>query len=322
MKTFLLRFFTWWNGQTFGTQLWTWRYGELVGEDEFGNRYYRTKGGKIDRTLGFERRWVIYNGVAEASTVPPTWHGWLHHTVDVPPDPGEGRAAAVVEAASTESHRHRRRPSPHRIDPGPGSPAEGDRRLQGLAAGSMISCRPPKSPNGFSLLGFPRESRAIRWSVMRASLLRIRRIPHVHCSGLAGSPLFETSTSRNGTIAPHRLPHGRIGCARGHSGVGAVQPVRGVVRNSAAPPRLGARRSPAGLPAVSQSALSRRSLSASRIIPARRRGKVIPAFSRNRCLRLPEEPRRSSTRVRRCRVSVSRAARRCRPTPRRSRGTR
>jgi NADH:ubiquinone oxidoreductase subunit len=85
MKTFLLRFFTWWNGQTFGTQFWTWRYGEFVGEDEFGNRYFRTTGGKIDSTVGFERRWVIYNGVAEASTVPPSWHGWLHHTVDVPP---------------------------------------------------------------------------------------------------------------------------------------------------------------------------------------------------------------------------------------------
>ena len=33
MKQFLLKFFTWWNGQTFGTQLWTSRYGELVGED-------------------------------------------------------------------------------------------------------------------------------------------------------------------------------------------------------------------------------------------------------------------------------------------------
>ena len=32
----------------------------------------------------FERRWVVYNGIAEASRVPPTWHGWLHHTVDVP----------------------------------------------------------------------------------------------------------------------------------------------------------------------------------------------------------------------------------------------
>ena len=85
MKTFLLRFFTWWNGQTFGTLVWTSLYGERVGEDEFGNQYYRTKGGRIDPTLGFERRWVIYNGVSEASTVPPSWHGWLHHTVDVPP---------------------------------------------------------------------------------------------------------------------------------------------------------------------------------------------------------------------------------------------
>jgi NADH:ubiquinone oxidoreductase subunit len=28
---------------------------------------------------------VIYSGVTEASTVPSSWHGWLHHTVDVPP---------------------------------------------------------------------------------------------------------------------------------------------------------------------------------------------------------------------------------------------
>jgi NADH:ubiquinone oxidoreductase subunit len=85
LKSFLLRIFTWWNGQTFGTLLWTWRFGELVGKDELGNRYYRTKGGAIDPALGFERRWVIYNGYAEASKVGPAWHGWLHHTVDVPP---------------------------------------------------------------------------------------------------------------------------------------------------------------------------------------------------------------------------------------------
>jgi NADH:ubiquinone oxidoreductase subunit len=85
MKSFLLRLFTWWNGQTFGTQLWTALHGESVGRDEFGNRYYRTKGGKIDPTLHFERRWVIYPGVTEPSTVPPSWFGWLHHTIDVPP---------------------------------------------------------------------------------------------------------------------------------------------------------------------------------------------------------------------------------------------
>ena len=85
MKRFLQLFFTWWNGATFGTLLWTRRYGELVGEDEAGNRYYRTKDGAIDPSLGFERRWVIYNGDAEASKIPPAWHGWMHHTVDVPP---------------------------------------------------------------------------------------------------------------------------------------------------------------------------------------------------------------------------------------------
>lgn len=85
MKQFLLRVFTWWNRETVGTLAWTKRFGELVGEDEFGNRYYRTRGGKIDPALGFERRWVIYNGYTEASTIPPSWHGWMHHIVDEPP---------------------------------------------------------------------------------------------------------------------------------------------------------------------------------------------------------------------------------------------
>lgn len=69
--------FTWWNGQTAGTRLWTWRKGVRVGTDSQGNVYYRER----DR----DRRWVIYNGVVEASRVPPEWHGWLHHTVDAPP---------------------------------------------------------------------------------------------------------------------------------------------------------------------------------------------------------------------------------------------
>ncbi len=85
MKDLLLRFFTWWNSETFGTQLWTRLYGEFVGEDEYGNRYYRTRDGKIDPSLGFERRWVIYNGYTEASNIPPSWHGWMHHIVDEPP---------------------------------------------------------------------------------------------------------------------------------------------------------------------------------------------------------------------------------------------
>ena len=55
MKLFFLRFFTWWSGSTFGTQLWTRRFGELVGQDEGGNQYYRTVGGEIGRASCRER---------------------------------------------------------------------------------------------------------------------------------------------------------------------------------------------------------------------------------------------------------------------------
>ena len=76
---FLTEFFTWWNGQTMGTRFFTNRKGQKVGEDEAGNVYYETADGK--------RRWVIYNGYAEASAVPADWHGWLHHTYkDAPTD--------------------------------------------------------------------------------------------------------------------------------------------------------------------------------------------------------------------------------------------
>ena len=73
----LLRAVTWWNGQTLNTQLWTWRNGVKVGEDEQGNAFFETRDGA--------RRWVIYNGEAEASRVSPDWHGWLHHTFAEPP---------------------------------------------------------------------------------------------------------------------------------------------------------------------------------------------------------------------------------------------
>ncbi|TAL84104.1 MAG: NADH:ubiquinone oxidoreductase subunit NDUFA12 [Beijerinckiaceae bacterium] len=81
----LARFFTWWNVATLNTLFHTRLYGELVGTDRYGNAYYRTRGGRIDPALGFERRWVIYAGEAEGSMTPPGWYGWLHHTFDVPP---------------------------------------------------------------------------------------------------------------------------------------------------------------------------------------------------------------------------------------------
>ena len=84
MKDFLLEIFAWWRGNTWGTRLWVRLHGVFVGEDEFGNRYYRSKDavGPHNR----ERRMVIYaGGAAEASKIPPGWYGWMHYRTDVPP---------------------------------------------------------------------------------------------------------------------------------------------------------------------------------------------------------------------------------------------
>lgn len=73
---------------TIGTRLYTWLKGELVGTDHFGNHYYRERGvSDIKRA----RRWVLYNGEAEASKVPPEWHAWLHRTVDDVPTGQAGK---------------------------------------------------------------------------------------------------------------------------------------------------------------------------------------------------------------------------------------
>ena len=68
-----------------GTRVHTWLFGEFVGSDEQGNRYYRDRRTKGQKR---ERRWVLYAGEAEASRVPPEWHAWLHFTIDRPPAEG------------------------------------------------------------------------------------------------------------------------------------------------------------------------------------------------------------------------------------------
>jgi len=47
-----------------------------IGQDSEGNKYYEAKARK---GYNHPRRWVIYNGEAEPSRVPPEWHGWLHY---------------------------------------------------------------------------------------------------------------------------------------------------------------------------------------------------------------------------------------------------
>ena len=81
--------FSWWGGNTWSNRLYTAYRGKLVGTDAEGNRYYvQSKG---IGPLGVPRRWVIYKSAAEASKIPPEWHGWMHYTVDTPPTEQEYR---------------------------------------------------------------------------------------------------------------------------------------------------------------------------------------------------------------------------------------
>ena len=81
LGNFFSRIFTWWNSETIGTQIFTWRKGIKVGEDDQGNLYFRDRNDK--------RRWVIYKGEVEATRVSAEWHGWLHKTWKNPPSEEE-----------------------------------------------------------------------------------------------------------------------------------------------------------------------------------------------------------------------------------------
>jgi NADH:ubiquinone oxidoreductase subunit len=92
LKLLLSYGFTWWNGQTIGTWLYTKRFGYYINSDSFGNRYYQN----ADKT----RRWVIYAHYSEATAIPPDWHAWIHKMVDTPPS-----EAPFVTKAWEKPHR-------------------------------------------------------------------------------------------------------------------------------------------------------------------------------------------------------------------------
>ena len=73
---FFKNLFTWWDGATLGTALFSARHGSRVGDDALGNRYFEGKG----------RRWVMYAGSNDVSRVPPEWYAWLTRQIDVVPD--------------------------------------------------------------------------------------------------------------------------------------------------------------------------------------------------------------------------------------------
>ena len=78
LKRLLKYLFTWWNGSTVGTNLFTFLKGIKVGEDYLGNSYYESK----DQ----EKRWCIYFDQSEASRISPEWNSWLRFISNTVPD--------------------------------------------------------------------------------------------------------------------------------------------------------------------------------------------------------------------------------------------
>tara|TARA_B000000475_G_C15812998_1_gene372410 strand:+ start:73 stop:429 length:357 start_codon:yes stop_codon:yes gene_type:complete len=71
MLTLFKKIFTWWNQETLGTKIKIIFFGNFVGEDSFGNKYYQSKSG---------RRWVTYKNEVDASKIPVEWYSWIHFT--------------------------------------------------------------------------------------------------------------------------------------------------------------------------------------------------------------------------------------------------
>ncbi len=73
--------------------------GRKIGTDRFGNSYHESRRDYLQ--YGRKRRWVLFNGAADPTKVPPEWHGWLHHT-----------AAAPLSETKTHAWQVEHRPNP------------------------------------------------------------------------------------------------------------------------------------------------------------------------------------------------------------------
>lgn len=75
--------------------------GKLVGEDQFGNKYYE------DETTSYNRkRWVVYGNMNtySPSIVPPEWHGWLNYINDFAPTQHDfKRPIYAIDAGETKT---------------------------------------------------------------------------------------------------------------------------------------------------------------------------------------------------------------------------
>lgn len=67
-----------------GIFLQTLLYGVRIGKDSLGNQYYRQR--QFFLMGKRAKRWVVYAGQNDASSVTASWHAWLHYRTDTPPD--------------------------------------------------------------------------------------------------------------------------------------------------------------------------------------------------------------------------------------------
>ncbi|KAK9496737.1 hypothetical protein O3M35_013026 [Rhynocoris fuscipes] len=80
------------------------KYGECVGEDKYGNKYYENNSYFYGRN-----RWVEYSDKVffdyDGSQVPAEWFGWLHYKTDCLPheDPGRPKYAWMSDHQENKS---------------------------------------------------------------------------------------------------------------------------------------------------------------------------------------------------------------------------
>jgi NADH:ubiquinone oxidoreductase subunit len=201
ISTFFTRCFTWWNGQTFGTQLWTALYGEFVGEDEFGNRYYPHQGpqdrsdARLRAPLGDLQR--LRRGLAIG---PPGMAGCITPSTCRRPRSNTGRAWQ----------------KPHRANP-TGTPA-----AQRPTGSTLAQGRRPKATGDYKA-----------WVPgARSSAPRFRPLPAVFrvlTSRFLGCGVYSPASRIAGRQMPrHRLPLLAIALLAAFA---AVSPVTGAVRH-------------------------------------------------------------------------------------------
>jgi NADH:ubiquinone oxidoreductase subunit len=106
-----------------GTWLFTLLRGNLIGTDAVGNNYYEERS---IRPNGRARRWIMYKGEVEASSVPPEWHSWLHYTTDKPIQASARRAWSKPPISNPTGTPDSYRPPGHDYEGGKRDRATGD----------------------------------------------------------------------------------------------------------------------------------------------------------------------------------------------------